>query len=113
MLIKIKRGWELPESATTPENVFLDRRRLIKTVAAGPILMAPPGLLAACDEGQADSNTSSATQIAAAPEPDPSAGLYPVQRNLRYRLDRDVTDEEFVTTYNNYYEFGSSKTIHK
>jgi sulfoxide reductase catalytic subunit YedY len=113
MLIKIKRGWELPESAATPENVFLDRRRLIKTVAAGPILMVAPGLLAACDEGQADSNTSSTTQIAAAPEPDPSAGLYPVQRNLRYRLDRDVTDEEFVTTYNNYYEFGSSKTIHK
>ncbi len=113
MLIKIKRGWELPESAATPEDVFVNRRRLIKAVAAGPILMAAPALLAACDEGQADSSASSTTQLAAAPESDPSAGLYPVQRNLRYRLDRDVTDEEFVTTYNNYYEFGSSKTIHK
>jgi sulfoxide reductase catalytic subunit YedY len=115
MLIKIKRGWELPESAATPEHVFVNRRRLIKAAAAGPILMAASGLLAACDDGQADNNASSETQIAAAPEPepDPSAHLYPVQRNLRYRLDRDVTDEDFVTTYNNYYEFGSSKTIHK
>ncbi len=118
MPIKIKRGWELPDRAATPESVFLDRRRLVKTMAAGPILLGVPGLLAACD--QVPDRTAReipdvrANQLAAAgtsDADDPSAHLYPVQRNLRYRLDREVTAEAFVITYNNYYEFGSSKTI--
>ncbi|HEX9699507.1 MAG TPA: protein-methionine-sulfoxide reductase catalytic subunit MsrP [Acidobacteriota bacterium] len=113
MRIKIRRGWELPEAAATPEAVFRDRRRLIKAVAAGPILLTVPALLAACDDGQAGASTEGATQLAAAVEEDPSAGLYPAQRNLRYRLDRDVTQQVLATTYNNYYEFGSSKTIHQ
>ena len=107
MLVKTRRGWEMRESEATPEAVYQDRRRLLKLAAGGPILLAGGGLLAACDEAPAQ-----ATQVAAADEtPDPSAKLYPVQRNLRYRLDRDVTDEEVATTYNNYYEFGSSKNI--
>jgi sulfoxide reductase catalytic subunit YedY len=48
---------------------------------------------------------------AAAPAPDPSAGLYPAKRNERYTLDRPITDEKLSTTYNNYYEYGSQKTI--
>ena len=40
MLIKRRRGWELPESAATPEDVFHQRRSLIKGLAAGPILAA-------------------------------------------------------------------------
>ena len=43
MLIRRRRGWELPESAATDEAVFLGRRRLIKAIAAGSILA--PGLL--------------------------------------------------------------------
>ena len=43
--------------------------------------------------------------------PDPSAGLYPVKRNDKFVLDRPVTDEAINTTYNNFYEFGSTKTI--
>ena len=97
MLIKLRRGWELPESQATPESVFLERRRLIKAAAAGPILLAGAGLV-----GRA---------AGAAETEDPSAELYPVQRNLRYRLDRDLTDEDLATSYNNYYEFGSSKNI--
>ena len=34
MLVKISRGWELPDSAATPEAMFHDRRRLLKAVAA-------------------------------------------------------------------------------
>jgi len=32
-------------------------------------------------------------------------------RNLRYRLDREVTEEKFSTAYNNYYEFNTSKDV--
>jgi sulfoxide reductase catalytic subunit YedY len=105
MLIKIKRGWELPESAATPERLFINRRSLLKGLAAGPILAGASGFLAACDE------VPPREAMAATDDVDPSAGLYPVERNLRYRIDRDLTDEALATTYNNFYEFGSSKNI--
>jgi sulfoxide reductase catalytic subunit YedY len=102
-----KRGWELPESAATPEPVFRARRQLVKALAAGPILAAVPGLLSACDDAsQAPKGAARATASG-----DPSAGLYPVTRNLRYRVDRPETAEKYATEYNNFYEFGSSKSI--
>ena len=97
MFIKTRRGWELPDSAATPEAVFRDRRRLCRAIAAGPILLAGATLL----PRGAFSDTMT----------DPSAGLYPVARNDRYKLDRDLTAEDQVTTFNNYYEFGSSKDV--
>ena len=30
---------------------------------------------------------------------------------MRYRVDRDLTEEKNAVTYNNFYEFGSSKNI--
>ncbi|HLI11725.1 MAG TPA: protein-methionine-sulfoxide reductase catalytic subunit MsrP [Alphaproteobacteria bacterium] len=99
MLIKRRPGWAMKEQDATPEAVFAERRRLVKAIAAGPILA--PAILAAL-AGRADAFT---------PEPDPSAGLYPFKRNPRYTLDRAITPEEDVETYNNYYEFGSQKDI--
>src|SRR5690348_470731 len=93
MLIRRRRGWELREGAATPEAVFLGRRALIKAIAAGPILA--PAL----------------SRSLAAAEEDPSAGLYPAKQNPRYTLDRPITDEKLATTYNNFYEFGSQKSI--
>jgi sulfoxide reductase catalytic subunit YedY len=92
MLIKTRRGWELPESAATPEHVFHARRRLCQAIAAGPILLA-----AGVRPARADA--------------DPSAALYPMAQNPRYKLDRPVTPEADATSYNNYYEFGSSKDV--
>jgi len=99
MLIKIKRGWELPERAATPEHVFRDRRRLCQAIAAGPVLLAAAGPL-----------TATALR-AEEPAADPSASLYPVPQNARYVLDRPLTAEEYATGYNNFYEFGSSKDV--
>jgi sulfoxide reductase catalytic subunit YedY len=105
MHLRVKRSWELPEAAATPEHLCWNRRRLIKAVAAGPIVAAGAGLLAGCDD-------MDPTRDARAEEgADPSAHLYPVERNPRYTLDRPITAEDKVTTFNNYYEFGSSKTI--
>ena len=94
MRIRRRRGWELPESAATPEAVFLNRREFAKGLAAGPILVA-----------------LGAAAPAAAEDADPSAKLYPVKRNETYKLDRPLTPADLVTSYNNYYEFGSSKDI--
>src|SRR6187551_3790873 len=94
MLIRRRRGWELPESRATNETAFWNRRRLIQGIAAGPILASGIGALPAL-----------------AADADPSAGLYPGKRNERYTLDRPVTDEKYSTTYNNFYEFGTDKGI--
>ena len=103
MFIRRKLGWELPESAATPEAVFRQRRQLCKAIAAGPILLAGGTMLTGCKED--------VMEALAATSDDPSAGLYPVERNARYELDRELSSEELATTYNNYYEFGSSKNI--
>jgi sulfoxide reductase catalytic subunit YedY len=95
MLIKRKRSWELPDSAATPEAIFRERRRLLAGLAAGSILAAAAPLA-----------TARAARAA-----DPSTALYPMKRNSRYRLDREITPEELATTYNNFYEFGSSKDV--
>jgi sulfoxide reductase catalytic subunit YedY len=88
-----KRGWELPEREATPEHLFLNRRSLIAGAAA---LAASPG--AALAQRVADL-------------PDPSRELYPAKRNEKFVLDRPLTDEGVNTTYNNFYEFGTSKSI--
>ena len=97
MLIGRRRGWELPERAATPESVYWRRRELITAIAASPILLAGAGL-----------------PRSARADDDPSASLYPVERNPRYELDErlpELTDERLATTYNNFYEFGSHKQI--
>jgi methionine sulfoxide reductase catalytic subunit len=88
-----RRGWELPERMATPEHLFFDRRAFL--AAAGAALVAP-GMAFAQRVGDI---------------PDPSAGLYPAKRNEKYVLDRPITDEAINTSYNNFYEFGSSKSI--
>ena len=44
MFIKIKRGWELPESAATPEGVYLRRRDFLAAAEKGQISLAAAGL---------------------------------------------------------------------
>jgi sulfoxide reductase catalytic subunit YedY len=93
MLIKRPRGWELPESQATPEPVFINRRRFLAAagLGAGGLLIAPGLARAAAD---------------------PSAHLYPVKTNPAFAdAGRPVTSEELNTTYNNFYEFGTSKRI--
>lgn len=103
MLIKIPRGWERPSAEATPESMFNNRRKLVKSLAAGSLLATGSLLLAGCDDAPA--------VVAGPPEVDPSAPLYPVERNKRYTLDRPITPEKLATSYNNYYEFGTSKSI--
>jgi len=106
MWVKQRRGWELPESVATPEHVFRNRRRLLAAIGAGSAILAAPALLRLSQpaEKQASIEPESAS--------DPTASLYPVARNARYQLDRPLTEELYPTTYNNFYEFGSHKSIY-
>lgn len=86
MPIRIPRGWELPEAAATPEAAVLGRR---KAFGLGSALLGA-GLI----------NPALAQQAPAT-----------AMRNTRFRPDRGITPERDSTTYNNYYEFGPSKSI--
>src|SRR3546814_8940115 len=77
MLIKRTRGWEIPESRATPEAVWLDRRRLLKALAAAPMLAGTAGLAGCMEEAEAEQRLAAAPATAA----DPSAGLYPPKRS--------------------------------
>ncbi|GGC52575.1 protein-methionine-sulfoxide reductase catalytic subunit MsrP [Siccirubricoccus deserti] len=92
MLIRTPRGWELPERQATPEHLVFGRRAALGgTMALGAALVAP---------------RAAAAQSAAAEFP-------AAVRNLRFSPGRDITGERDATTYNNYYEFGSDKGIHR
>ena len=97
MLTLSKPTWLLSESQATSEANFRDRRRLVKSIGIGSILLA--------------GSTAGLGMRRAEAAQDPSVKLYPVQRNLRYQLDRAITPEKDATTYNNFYEFGSHKQI--
>ena len=91
MLIRIRRGWELPESAATPEAAVLGRRGALGAgaILAGSALGLPGAALA---------------QVAS---PVGAVGM----RNTRFQPGREVTPERDATNYNNFYEFGSSKSV--
>ena len=95
MLIKTIQNWEIPESRATSEHVFMNRRKFV--AAAG---FAGIGLAAGLRPGFASS--------------DPTADLYPAGLNPGYAdAGRKITPEELNITYNNFYEFGTSKRISK
>jgi sulfoxide reductase catalytic subunit YedY len=91
-----RRGWEIPDRLATPEHLFFNRRMFVAGVSA--LAFAP-----------AMAHAQRVTD--AANLPDPTADLYPAKRNEKYVLDRPITDEKINGNYNNFYEFGSQKTI--
>ena len=90
MLIKRRRGWEIPESEVTPEALVLRRRDVVAGAVA--LSVAAPGALLVPLGGARAATT-------------------PVPRNPKYMVDRPITDEKDATTYNNYYEFSEDKDL--
>ncbi len=87
-----RRGWELPESAVTPEAIALNRRSLLKGAGAAGLLLA-------------------GGRAALANDPAPTDNLHPYARNPAYTVERELTPERVTSRYNNFYEFGTTKGI--
>jgi sulfoxide reductase catalytic subunit YedY len=87
-----RREWEIPASETTPESVFLNRRGFM--AGAGAIV-----------------SSAAFAGRAFADDADPSAALYPAERNEAYKLDREITPEKINLNYNNFYEFSTEKHL--
>jgi sulfoxide reductase catalytic subunit YedY len=76
MLIRVPKGWEIPEREATPEAAYWNRRKLLR--AAGWVAASP---------------------LVGATSP------YPAKRNDAYANQDTITEEWAATSYNNYYEF--------
>ena len=87
MLIKIPKGWEIPEREAAPESCYHDRRTLLKKLGFLGLGALAGRMLPAQAAGS----------------------LYPPKRNPKYTLDRPVTPEAAATGYNNFYEFTLDK----
>jgi sulfoxide reductase catalytic subunit YedY len=103
MWIKRRRGWEIPESRVTPEEFVLNRRALMAAAGAGTML-APSIAKAQFFSRRTESDPWGRTP---AEVPD----LPPAMRNPRFVAGRAVSPERDAATFNNFYEFGSSKDV--
>ena len=90
-----RRSWEIPERLATPEHLFFNRRAFLAAAGTSALALSPELALA--------------QRIADLP--DPTASLYPVKQNEKFTLDRLVTDEKINLNYNNFYEFGPTKSV--
>lgn len=90
MLIKRKRLGEIHADEVTDYQVYLNRRQFINGALGVAAASALPVVSAAtAPDGQAD---------------------YPDLAESQYSTDEKLTTYESVTTYNNFYEFGTSKS---
>lgn len=100
VFIRIPKVWQLPERIVTPEAVFFNRRRFLKTLgwmgvgaSIAPVLNHHSPALASLD---------------------PLAGTVPLnfERNLFFGdPGRPITERRVAATYNNFYEFNDTKSI--
>lgn len=87
-----RRGWEIPEHQVTPEAIAMNRRSLMKGVGAAGLVLA-------------------GGRAAMANDPAPTDNLHPYARNAAYAVERELTPERITSRYNNFYEFGTTKSI--
>lgn len=92
-----RRGWEISARLATPERLFLDRRSFLAGTGIATLALSLPA--------------GTALAQRASDLPDPTKDLYPVKRNDKFALDRPITDEKINGSYNNFYEFNSSKSV--
>lgn len=102
-IIRIPKSWEIAEQNVTSESVFLNRRSFFKTLigaGVGATLMPILG----CEKSEKSNQKLEATLN--------TESFSNIQRNSKFStVDRPLTEVNLAGQYNNYYEFGSTKSI--
>ena len=103
MFIRKRRGWEIPDRLATPEAAILGRRGMI---AGGLAVGAAAGLAVSPAHAQFAGLFGGGSRT-------PPVELKPLaaRHNDKYVPGRAITPANDVSSYNNYYEFGMSKSI--
>ena len=86
----IRRPSEIRPSEITPPEVYADRRRFLAGAVSLAALAAAPGAYAAASSG-------------------PTGAVLAARRNAELSTTEAPNSWEDITTYNNYYEFGTDK----
>ena len=96
------KPWKIAESESTPESIYMNRRDFIKGTSLATL-----------------ATTASFYGCGIGPTPDPNAPIewskieektYPVKRNIKYTLDRNLTAEDVAASFNNFFEFSEIKS---
>ncbi len=91
MIIRTRKPSDVPSSEITPEDVYVNRRRFIRNAAVGAAALAiAPRALRGINDGPAQ-------QVPAR------------FANMKSELDEELNPYRDITTYNNFYEFGTQK----
>ncbi|MCY4401068.1 MAG: protein-methionine-sulfoxide reductase catalytic subunit MsrP [Candidatus Poribacteria bacterium] len=98
--IKIPKGWEIPENRVTPESTYINRRKFIKDLG-----IVGAGALSLFSSTACAQNKGVAKQLEAYQKEKLSA-----VKNENFNVTREQTKEIVAATYNNFYEFTSSKS---
>lgn len=110
--LRFRRPWDfIPESAVTPEDRYLNRRQLLKSLGIGSI-----GLGAAVASfGQVNSASDDGGPYGNVPRfwIEKWADLFPAKHNDQFKVDYPLTDEKLFAAYNNFYEFSFEKHLVK
>ncbi|AFY65891.1 protein-methionine-sulfoxide reductase catalytic subunit MsrP [Geitlerinema sp. PCC 7407] len=101
VFIRVPKPWEMPDRAVTSEQFFWNRRRFLKSVIGAGVGLGALSLTG-CST-QKDELTLENVRPGVQP-------LTGIARNPAFaQVDRPITTELLAATYNNFYEFGSSK----
>ena len=119
-----RRSWEIPDREATPADVYQNRRKFLRTLggasAAGLLLgcgsesvLQPTKGTEAPPQGPPDGPPDPAPQL---DRPDQNLNfdeaLYPAPTNPDFStLDRPLTNPDVAATWNNFYEFTTTKDV--
>jgi len=96
-------GLDLPPEQATPEEVFLERRRLLKALGLAGLSLGPWAALSQFLDHPAHAQGKTLEGLPA----------LPAAQNPAFTLERPLTNREVAATYNNFYEFASNKQVWK
>lgn len=102
-LIRIKKSWEIPKKEITPETAYVNRRRFMKNLIGAGLSATAVSTLTACGRDSRTPPTSDSKTL-------PISSKFITNPNFA-EVDRPITDQALATKYNNFYEFGGSKSI--
>jgi sulfoxide reductase catalytic subunit YedY len=103
MLIRKKDKYDIRPSEITPERVYMNRRTFIaRSTRLGLAAAIAPTALLNCDGPEASANAVAVPGIG---RPDQEVDW----SKVRSELGEELTPYKAVTTYNNFYEFGTGK----
>lgn len=101
VLIHIPKPWEIPEREITPETIFLNRRHFIKNLISAGISTALLPIFGCENNPESTITPTTGTLKLESVTPNPAFT----------KIDRAITDESLASRYNNFYEFGATKSI--